>query len=101
MNDFLRQCIKMTVASFDKPFTVTQVLSSMNGLYEFGDIDVSKAVSNELQRMQKLRLLESRPGVKGDDPNLQGRPPRVFTKIYCQQSLDVIGRRTVVDKGCE
>jgi hypothetical protein len=96
--DYLRQCIGLCVAGMDSPFTVTQIVSLLNERHKFIGVDVSKAVSNELQRLQKHCMLESRLGVKGDDQYLVGRPPRVFNKVYCQRSLDVIRRRVVVDK---
>jgi len=99
--DYLRQCIGLCVAGMSSPFTVTQIVSLLNERHKFIGVDVSKAVSNELQRLQKRGMLESRLGVKGDDPYLVGRPPRVFNKVYCKLSLEIIHRRMVVDKASD
>lgn len=96
--DHIRQCISLCIAGFNSGFTVTQVVSLLNDRHNFGNVDVSKHVSNELQRLQARGMLQSRKGVKEDNPSLTGRPPRVFSKVYCQRSLEVITRRKVVDK---
>lgn len=96
---FIRQCVALYLAGVGEQFTTVQVIEGVKAKHDFGDHDVSKGVSNELQRLLKLGLYKSRPGVKGDDPSHVGRPPRVFRKVYCEQSLLVLRRRTVVDKG--
>lgn len=95
---FIRQCVALYLAGVGQEFTTVQVIEGIKAKHDFGDLDVNKGVSNELQRLQKIGLYKSRAGAKGDDPSHIGRPPRVFTKVYCQHSLSVLGRQVVVDK---
>lgn len=80
---FLRQCVNLWLAGWTKPeFTVTDVST---GLYQahtaFIDVDMTKAISNELVRLETRHKLVSRRGVKGVDGSGIGRPPRVYRKL--------------------
>lgn len=80
---FIRQCIYMWIAGNNlEEFTVWEVQrgveSAHKALEELKDLDLSKAVSNELQRLERWHKLGSRKGIKGEGGCGLGRPPRVF-----------------------
>lgn len=79
---YIRQCIHLWLAGTDlQEFTVWEVTRGLERDHStFADIDISKAVSNELQRLERWHKLGSRKGVKGEAGCGLGRPPRTFYK---------------------
>lgn len=86
--DFVRDFVRLWLSSGKlDSFSVCDVTSSINhDLSILIDVDISKAVSNELQRLESVGIITSRKGVK-EDRKGSGRPPRVFTRVYCSDSL--------------
>lgn len=90
---FVRQCIALWIAGVGNvSFSVADVVS---GLYEshpsLDGIDVSKAVSNELVRLEHVGKLSSHVGSVEDGCGF-GRPPRVYVKRYCMTSIEKLTR---------
>ena len=90
---FVRQCVALWVAGVGSvSFSVANVV---NGLHEahpsLDDIDVSKAVSNELVRLEHVGKLTSHVGSVEDGCGM-GRPPRVYVKRYCMSSIEKLPR---------
>ena len=77
---FVRQCVNLWIAGCKQnEFTVSDIVQDLSKRYPaLVVVDVLKAVSNELQRLQTKHKLASRKGVKGVDGCGMGRPPRVF-----------------------
>lgn len=77
---FVRQCVNLWIAGTKlKEFTVSEVQTDLweahSGLL---DLDLCKAISNELIRLETKHRLLSRRGIKGVDGCGLGRPPRVY-----------------------
>lgn len=89
---FVRQCIALWLASNRQAtFSVSEVCKSLQDQHKsLQDLDLTKSVSNELIRLETIGLLSSRKGFKGESPNETGRPPRVYKRVYCEQSLKVL-----------
>lgn len=86
--DFVRDFVRLWLSSAKlDSFSVCDVTSEIDhDLDILVDVDISKSISNELQRLESVGILSSRKGSK-DDHKGSGRPPRVFTKVYCNDSL--------------
>lgn len=78
---FVRECISLWIAGTQlKEFTVSELQSDLQERHRLLDVDLCKAVSNELIRLESKHRLLSRRGVKGLDGCGLGRPPRVYRK---------------------
>lgn len=77
---FIRQCVYMWIAGNPlSEFTVWEVQRGVEKAHKVvADLDLSKAVSNELQRLEWQHKLGSRKGIRGEGGCGLGRPPRVF-----------------------
>lgn len=84
---FIRQCIALWLAqnayhSFSVPSVVTDLIQTYSGLQ---GIDITKAVSNEMIRLEKLGNFTSRQGSTVEDGCGIGRPPLIYTKRFCNE----------------
>lgn len=79
---FVRQCVYMWIAhNLHHEFTVAHLISDLQHKHrELAELDLCKAISNELIRLERFHKLGSRQGVKGEDGCGQGRPPRVYKR---------------------
>lgn len=89
---FVRQCITLWFAgNTDQKFTVSQICRELKEKHSILlEIDLCKAVSNELIRLESLGIMTSRKGAPEDVEHGTGRPPRVYRLTYCTQSLFII-----------
>lgn len=89
---FIRQCISLWMAdNKNVPNWSTPLITSslcydrklFTGMFEDEYPIVSKAVSNELARLEKKGMLVSREGCETDPLELRGlgRPAKVFTRF--------------------
>lgn len=63
-------------------FTVSDVVSGVSPMLDrFPNLNVNKAVSNDLIRRQKMGLLRYRMGTVADGLSV-GRPPRFYNQPY-------------------
>lgn len=70
-------------------FTVWEVQRGVEKAHKaLEDLDLSKAISNELQRLERWHKLGSRKGIKGEGGCGLGRPPRVFYRKIVFKRLD-------------
>lgn len=79
----IRQCVNNWLATYTEieQFTVSSVCSDIADDEVFISVDASKAVHNELARLETQHKLKSRPGCIDDKATLSpgvGRPPRVY-----------------------
>lgn len=79
---FIRECINLWLASNTlKEFTVADIQTALQDTHKsLYTLDLCKAVSNELIRLETKHRLLSRKGIKGIDGCGVGRPPRVYRK---------------------
>ena len=79
---FVRQCINVWLAGTTlKEFTVSDIMEDIVLPPDTRlSVDLCKAVSNELIRLETQHRLLSRKGIKGFDGCGVGRPPRVYHK---------------------
>lgn len=74
-------------------FTVVDIVSQLvRELPSLSAVDCTKAVSNELIRREQVGTLDSRKGRAGEGKGV-GRPPRVYWKVYCNHSLNILRKR--------
>lgn len=79
---YVRSCVNLWLAgSTLKEFTVSELIQDLEGQHEtLQGVDLCKAISNELIRLETQHKLLSRKGVKGFDGCGMGRPPRVYRR---------------------
>lgn len=79
---YLRKCVNEWLAnSKTNEFHVNDISYELTEKYDdLIDLDITKAVSNELIRLERHHKLTSRKGIKGVDSSGVGRPPRVYKK---------------------
>lgn len=78
---FIRQCVALWLAGHDDPeFTSIRIASDLQDKHPaLRDINITKAVSNELIRLEGKHKLGSRKGTS-DDWCGNGRPPKLYRK---------------------
>ena len=79
---FVRQCVGLWIAGTKLgEFTVSDLQTALQEEHTaLLDVDLCKAVSNELIRLETKHKLLSRKGIKGLDGCGVGRPPRVYRR---------------------
>lgn len=79
---YVRSCVNLWLAGCTlAEFTVSELIQALEGQHEtLVGVDLCKAISNELIRLETQHKLLSRKGVKGFDGCGQGRPPRVYRR---------------------
>lgn len=90
LTPFVRQCMALWLAENKSRdyFTVSEICSDLKLKHDVLDeIDLTKYVSNDLIRLEKVGILKSYKGVVS---NGTGRPPKVYQRVYCQFSIDVM-----------
>lgn len=94
---FIRQCVGLWLASCRTPkFSIADIIAGLQRRHaSLQALDLSKAVSNELVRLEYVGKLTSEPGTFDDGCGI-GRPPKLYTKRICKASLVKMKRRTVV-----
>mgnify|MGYP001585581045 CR=1 FL=1 len=90
---FVRQCMALWVASNrNLRFSIADIIAGLQKAHiGLAGIDLSKAVSNELTRLEYVGILSSEQGTFEDGCGV-GRPPRVYVKRVCWLSLEKIKR---------
>lgn len=90
---FVRQCISLWLARCDKSqFSIADIIAGIQKQHTtLQGVDLSKAVSNELTRLEYIGKLRSEQGTLEDGCGV-GRPPKVYTKRFCFDSLTKMSR---------
>lgn len=90
---FVRQCIALWVAGCtETQFSIADIIAGLQQAHtSLTGVDLSKAVSNELTRLEYVGKLMSKPGTFEDGCGV-GRPPRVYTKRFCPVLLSSLTR---------
>lgn len=85
---FIRQCISLWLASARSPqFSIADIIAGLQRQHtSLQGLELSKPVSNELTRLEYVGKLISQNGTLEDGCGV-GRPPRVYTKRLCLDSL--------------
>lgn len=83
---FIRQCVALWFAergTTDKLFTVSEIAADITAsqpVFKDQWQTLSKGVSNELARLERIGLVTSRKGSRHDIVTFTGRPPRVYSR---------------------
>jgi hypothetical protein len=82
---FVRQCVALWLAQYGTlEMCVPSIVNDLKQAHaSLEDIDITKAVSNEMIRLETLGKLTSRVGTVDDGCGI-GRPPRLYKKRYCK-----------------
>lgn len=77
---FVRACVNLWIAGTTLvEFTVAEVITDLQVTHQsLTRIDLSKAVSNELYRLETKHKLQSKKGIRGVHGCGIGRTPRVY-----------------------
>lgn len=85
----IRNAVKEWLSNHNpEQFTVPQICQYLSR--KFTGLDLTKYVSNELLRLEKVGTLASVPGSKENNLYGMGRPPRLYFKVYCDLVLNVL-----------
>ena len=87
---FVRSCVALWLAgTTEDQWSVADVIACLKQAHtSLEAIDVSKAVSNELVRLEYIGKLVSHKGTLEDGCGV-GRPPRVYRRRTCPQLMSV------------
>lgn len=100
---FIRQCVALWFAGRardSRVFTVSDLtadISTVTPLFKDDWPTLSKGVSNELARLERIGLVGSRTGTKADLVTFTGRPPRVYWRVLDRSWVDRKQLKIVVD----
>jgi hypothetical protein len=85
---FVRSCVALWLAGTKEgQWSVADVIYDLREAHtSLGEVDVSKAVSNELVRLEYIGKLSSYQGSLDDGCGV-GRPPRVYCRRVCPTLL--------------
>lgn len=85
--DYTRSLINDWLIKRDEtPFSVRDICNHLRTVFDFGDVDLTKAVSNELLRHKKSKRLID----VGEDEAHIGRPAKLYKQVWCNETLAVL-----------
>lgn len=85
----IREVVKQWLINVSREtFTVPDIVYSLQQLEELATVDLAKAVSNELIRLEGNNVIEC----VGIDHMTHGRPPKLYAMKYCQPTLEVLAK---------